>query len=548
MRQPHATHVTRPPWRNYLQRGTCALRRHLRQALDDVDNRAAWLSQRPLFCVLAGIMSGSAIGITVPLSPPLIALALLAVVLVWRRWPQVHLQRCCRLLLTGLLLTHLQLAWQQRALPLDHIAHWLPAAPRQRISIDGRLYRPVETRGDRQRLYVRLHRLRDTQGWRPVSGRVRLNVHTTALTFLPGDVIRVHRLRLYPIRNFQNPGAFDYRGLMRRQGIYAVGGISRPDRVRLLQRPPGWRPAGLFVRWRRRLTALVQTHLPPSLAPVFTAMVLGQRGHLPAALQDAFRATGTAHLLVVSGLHVGFVLVACFLSIRTVLRPLRSCLPRAWLPAWRPTPLAALLCLPPVLLYCSVVGWKVSTIRAALMVGSSMLALVLSRSHDLMYALCLAAALILVFDAQALFTLGFQLSFAAVATILLVHQRLAKPDEATRLAERWRKRLWMPILATTAAYAGTLPILASAFHIIPTYGALSNFVLVPLAGVIVPAGVAALALSVAWPALAAVVFPPLGLLLSWVTAGTLCRQSAWGASPRASAFGVRMRRLLRSAG
>jgi competence protein ComEC len=475
----------------------------------------ALLGERPLLCVIVGLMGGSMLGETLSLSPQLIGIMLGAIGLVLPRWPYPQLQWCCRLALTGCLLTHLSLAWQYRALPLNHITHVLPEAAVTRLTVEGRLYRPVESHGDRQRLYLQLQRFQDADGWHEVQGRARLSVHADDLPFLPGDRVRIERLRLHRVRGFRNPGSFDFQRFMQRRGIYVIGGMSNPERVRLQQRLEGFSLARTLVQWRRRLQALVHTSLPSPYAAVLLGMVVGHRGALPATIEEHFRIAGTAHLLVVSGLHVGFVTMAVLFGLRACLRFLRSWLPRTWLPGWRPTPVAALCCIPAVLLYCSVVGWKVSTLRAALMVGSCILALVFDRSRLLMHALGLAAALILLLDPDALFALDFQLSFMAVAAIALVSQRLLRQPDHPGLVRRWGQRLRAATAASSAAYLATLPFIVGAFHTLPTYGIVANILIMPLASALVPAGVVALSLAALWPALTPVVFAPLLPLLTW---------------------------------
>lgn len=495
------------------------------------------LAERPLLCLSAGLLSGHIPGTWLRLTPVLIGGMLLAGVFVSVSWSSSSVQRCCRLFFAGLLLTHLHVWWQARALPENHIARVLAAHAPRRVAIEGTLYRALEPRGDRQRLYLRLHRLRQQQRWQTVSGRIRLNVHTTDLPFLPGDVIHIEHLRLYPARGFLNPGGFNFQRVMQRQGIYALGGVSNPARLSLRRRPDHVIPARMVERWRRLLRARVRTHLAPPHAGMFLAMVLGDRGALTPALRQHFRAAGVAHLLVVSGLHVGFIAASVLFTWKFILRAVRSWLPRACIPNWRPTPLAVMLSLPVIVLYCSLVGWKIPTTRAALMVGSAMLALALNRPHDLPYALVLAGALILLFDPTAIVAVGFQLSFVAVVAMLLVSRTILAPREAVS-GHRWGRRLWAYALISSAAYFGTLPILAGAFHTLPTFGILANAVLVPLAGLVVPAGVAVLAILAVWPALGPFVCLPFAHLLPWIgtlaeTLGTLPRAQIHLAAPSA---------------
>jgi competence protein ComEC len=415
-----------------------------------------------------------------------------------------------------LLLTHGHALWQMRAVPLDHIAYLLTTQPTPPLTVEGILERPIEPLGDRQRLHLRVQRVERPHGWQTASGLARLSVHTDHLPFLPGDLLRVTRLRLHEVRGFQNPGAFNFQRFMQQQGITVVGGVSDAARLRLQHRPQGFSLARLIEQWRQHLQARTRAALAAPYDAIFLAMVLGHRGQLSTMVEEAFRKTGTAHLLVVSGLNVGFIAAAFMLMWRPLLREVRSRLPRSWLPGWRPTPLALLLLLPPLLLYWMLVGWQVPMARAALMLGCSMLALALGRKQEILYVLLLAATLILLFDPAALFTPGFQLSFVAVASMLLASRHTSPAVPPASALQRWRQRGKAFIVLSSAAYLGTLPILASLFHTLPTFGIPANLVLVPLASGLVPAGVLALGVVSLWPALSAVVFPPLAMALYWM--------------------------------
>src|SRR5437016_2648954 len=128
------------------------------------------LSERPLWCVAAGLLAGSLLGTAVdlPLGPLSGALLITGLLLLFP-WPLPQVQYCCRLSLVGLALTALQLAWQPYALPAHHIARLLPSLP-QRVTVEGTLDRAVDARGDRQYVYLQLHRLEGDGGSQPVTG------------------------------------------------------------------------------------------------------------------------------------------------------------------------------------------------------------------------------------------------------------------------------------------------------------------------------------------------------------------------------------------
>jgi competence protein ComEC len=445
---------------------------------------------------------------------PLSGALLIAGLFLLLPWPLPLVQRCCRLGLGGLVLTSLQLAWQPYALPVHHIARLLPSLP-QHVTVEGTLNRAVDARGDRQYVYLQLHQLQGDGGEQLVTGLVRLSVHTTSLPFLPGDVVRVTRLRLHPVRGSHNPGGFDFARFMRRQGIYVTGGVSNPERLSLRYRPEGFRFDRTLEQWRQRLRTGVRSLLPAPYDGVFLAMVLGQRSDLTPEVQQSFRASGTTHLLVVSGLNVSCIAIGVFWVWRTLLRLVRSWLPCPWCPGWRPTPIAAVLSIPPVLLYCSLVGWEVPATRAALMVGSYLLALMLQRTREPLHTLILAAALILVLEPAASRDTAFQLSFVAVASIFVVSKQTLTVENSGNAIRRWGKHLRVYLLVNSAAYFGTLPIIGSTFHTVQTFAILANLPLVSLAGLLTQAGVAALGLLLIWPALAPWVFAPFTPLLTW---------------------------------
>lgn len=489
-----------------------------------LESLVALASDRPLWCVTAGLLLGSLLGTAIDLPlVPLASVLLLVGLGLLPRWAWPGCQRCGRYLLLGLALTALQLAWQVYALPGHHIVHKLAHLPRH-VTVEGVLVRPVESRGDRQYVYLQLSTLEDAARVHPVTGLVRLNVHTTALPFLPGDVLKVTRLRLLPVRGSHNPGGFDFERWMQRQAIYAIGGVSNTERLHLLSRPEGWRLDRTLVRWRQRLRTEVQAVLPAPYSAVFLAMVLGQRGDLTADIQESFRVSGTTHLLVVSGLNVSCIAVGVFWCLRALLRLLRSWLPRSWLPGWRPTPLAALCSLPPVVLYCCLVGWEVPATRAALMVGSYLLAVMVQRVREPLHALVCAAALILLLEPAAVRDLAFQLSFVAVTALALVSRQTGTMETSASLLRRGGLYLRTYLVVNSAAYLGTVPIISSAFHTVQTFAIVANIMLVPLASLVTQAGVLALGVLVLSPALAPWVFTPFAAVLAWTL--TIAREVA----------------------
>lgn len=492
--------------------GTCLAR---------LEHWAFPVQERPLLCLLAGLVGSAVWEAAWAAWAGLWGATLLGVGLLlalpWRTSPS--LQKCCRWFWLGVCGTVLHLWWQAQPLPPSHIVHYVTGHTPP-VTIVGVVDRALETRAEHQYLYLQVQHLQDQQGWHAVRGLIRLNVHTTSLTFLPGDVLRVLRVRLHRVHSLANPGGFDFERFMQQRGIYVIGGVSNATRVHLQEQPQGISLPRLLEQWRRHLRASVLAHLPAPYAGVFLAMIVGQRGDLPTTIQQAFRDAGVSHLLVVSGLNVSFIAVSVFVTWRFGLRWLRSILPRTTLPGWRPTPWAAALSLPAVLLYCSLVGWEVPTTRAAVMVSCYLLTLLLDRGHDVWHAMVLAAVTILLWDPLAIFDVSLQLSFVAVIAMLLGSTVLPSRQGEHSRWRSWRHHGQIYLVVNSAAYVGTLPILASAFHTVQVYGLVANVPLVLLAGLFTPVGVFALCAVMLWPALAPVTFGLLKLPLLWIVAMT----------------------------
>lgn len=488
---------------------------HGRRICGAVETVAARSYAYPLWCVVSGMLGGSVLGTTVTLSPLLLGslLALLGLGCVCLR-PLPHVRRCCGLALVGGALTAFPLAWEARPLPAQHVAALLPT--RQALTVDGTLAYAVEVAGgEAYYVYVHVSRVYHAQAWQARHGLIRLKVHASDIPWLPGDVLRFTRLRLHLTHSMQNPDGFDWQRFMAWKGIHVVGGVSKLERVQILHRPDGFLLARTLALWRQHLRTSVSAVLAPPYDAVFLAMVLGYRGGLSTGIQEQFRVSGTSHLLVVSGLNVSCIALSALWVWRALLRRLRSWLPRAWFPGWYPTPLAALLSLPPVVVYCSLVGWEVPTTRAALMTGSYLLALSIQRSRAPMQALLLAAALILLFEPAAVRDVSFQLSFVAVASIVLVSQRLTAVASTCRGLRRWCHYGYTYLAVNTAAFLGTLPILVGTFHTLPTFALLANMPLVLIAGVITQLGTVTLVACAVWPALTTVLYTLLMPLLRW---------------------------------
>ncbi|NCG19351.1 MAG: DNA internalization-related competence protein ComEC/Rec2 [Rhodobacterales bacterium] len=226
----------------------------------------------------------------------------------------------------------------------------------------------------------------------------------------------------------------------------------------------------------------------PDVTGVLCAIGQGDRTHLDPDIQRLLRRTGTAHLLAISGFHVGTVALIIGSLGRLLLRPIGLLRPGGVLPAahWWIGALAAVV-------YCVLAGSPVSAQRATLLVVGVAIARSRGASVRPLGLLGLAALGVVGLDPGAVATAGFQLSFGAVLGILQVTPRLARliPHDLPRPLP-W---LISAILTTTGATIGTLPAVAWWFQTLSPTSPIANLLALPWAAfTIVPCAVMALTL------------------------------------------------------
>lgn len=227
-----------------------------------------------------------------------------------------------------------------------------------------------------------------------------------------------------------------------------------------------------FARQRSRLShAITASGLNAPTAAFLDAILTGDQQHLTPQIRQQFQRTGLAHVLALSGTHVA---VLAFLLAR-LLSPLRLMGQRR---------LSYLVAIPALWGYALLTGMSPSVVRAALMSTFVFGAWAFGRESQSINALSCAAILILVFSVFALFAVGFWLSFAAVAAILLFSEVLPVPAWKPRLHGRLKRlssplrtafgECWRWVVVCVAAVTGTMPITAYAFGQFPACFLLTN--------------------------------------------------------------------------
>jgi competence protein ComEC len=218
--------------------------------------------------------------------------------------------------------------------------------------------------------------------------------------FTYGTRLRIFA-KLHPARNYRNPGAFDYEGYLRDNGVSVLGSAEAED----IERLPGFSGSRIEL-WRTRvhasIIAKIQQLWPASEASLMDAMVLGEESFLRNATRTEYQRSGTYHVLVVSGMNLSILAFAIFWLLRQ----------------FRVDPAAAAVTTVVVsFAYAFVVGVGPPVWRAALMLAIYLGARLLYRRRNMMNAIGAAALGVLIVDPRALFGASFQLTFLAVFII-----------------------------------------------------------------------------------------------------------------------------------
>jgi competence protein ComEC len=375
-------------------------------------------------------------------------------------------------------------AWLSPDLPNNHVLNF---ADQGYLRIYGVVSQSPKNQNGRWKFELSAHRIVKKHNAHNVCGRVWVTGRGDWPGAKIGDSV-VFRGRLRTIRNFSNPGGFDYKRFMALERIH-VRVYASANSFKIESAAP---VGGLIQRMdklRNKLSFRLDTVLSkykPQTVGLVKALIFGERSGISSTLRADFNRAGVGHVMAISGLHVGMVATLSFAAAYWIMAWIPLLLKFAWV---RKT--AAAISFVPVLGYGFLAGLSPSTQRAMLMVTFCLMGIWVGRRHDWLNSLALAALVILVIYPPALLSISFQLSFTAVLALILGAHLIPPvgsfPDVTMwkRMGHRIISFLWISILAIL----GTLPLVLHYFNQISLIGLAANLAVVPLVGtVVVPAG------------------------------------------------------------
>lgn len=280
-------------------------------------------------------------------------------------------------------------------------------------------------------------------------------------TMQAGDLV-AWRAALDEIGNLGNPGEMDYASHV----LHNLG-IRYQQHLPLKQVKKIGHSPTLMTRManlRRELRLMVfNSRLSADAERFVSALLLGDNSFIDKATRQEFSAAGVAHVLALSGLHVGFIA----LIIWWMLFPLDYL---------RLKKLRLGITITAITLFAVFTGLSPSVVRATIMIGMVFASLIFYRRSVSLNALALAALLILVFSPSSLFSVGFQLSFITVGAILM----FARLPESLTSRFKWVNHLTSTIITSVVAMLATVALCAYYFHTVSLMSVVANLLILPI--------------------------------------------------------------------
>ena len=371
------------------------------------------------------------------------------------------------------------------------------------VALEGTARGDLRVFPDRSLLVLDVERVEAEGRERPMPGRARIDIGGEARAPEVGDGDRVRLWAIVrPVGSYRTPGASDSRAAALHDGVHALGSCKSARLVEVRGRGSGITSAAARLR-RHARAVFARFVLPGTEEGLVRAMVLGDRTGIDDATADAFRATGTYHVLALSGAQVALVAALLVGGLR-------------WLGLGPPAQAAVTVAA--ISFYALLVGGDVPIARAAVMASAVLLGRAFEFDADAANLLGLAALLLLAHRPSNVTDPGFQLSFAATLGILLLTPTLVAG------LPRLPLRVELGVASSVAAQGVLLPFLAGHFHRAAPAAIVLNLLAVPLASSVLLLGLAVLGAAWIAPALA-----PLAGDLAWALAHALRRSSDLGA-------------------
>ena len=312
------------------------------------------------------------------------------------------------------------------------------------------------------------------------SGKIIFNIRRGTIEKIPVGSRISAEVFLLSHKPPLNPGQFDYENYLRNKSIYAQA-FAQPGKIKISNRI---RKDIWYYADKIRSTIirnLEKSNFSKSELPVLSALILGQQQDISKEVLKDYQYAGAVHVLSVSGLHVGFILLFVNFVLKFIPRSRISSIFRI---------VILLLCLWG---FALIAGFSPSVVRSVVMFSFVAVGMHLKRSTNIFHTLLVSILLILLFQPSFLFDVGFQLSYCALFFILWLQPLF---NSIWRPKNKILNYLWNILTVSFAAQIGAFPLSVYYFHQFPGLFFITNLAIIPFLSLIMGIGVLAMVIAV----------------------------------------------------
>jgi competence protein ComEC len=330
------------------------------------------------------------------------------------------------------------------------------------VTVNGFVDSEPEIKESRVSYIIRVKELKAPDGRKAAGGRLLLSM-------LKADGMKLYEYgseltftgRLALPQGVRNPGGFDYRRYMAQRGVSATVFVSAESISR------GAGEKGSFIikaghAIKDRIVSVIDRSLPRQQAGLLNGMLIGYREGLSREVTDAFCDAGLTHIMAVSGANIVFLIIPLAFIFKRLRLGNRT---------------SGLLTMAFLFVFIFITGFEPSVLRAVVMASVMLTARMLNRETDVYTTIAFAAMLLLLCSPCMLFNVGFQLSFAATLSLVMLYGNIKKLIVRSRFIPQAIASI---LAATLAAQLGVLPITLACFNRVSLVAVLSNLIAAPL--------------------------------------------------------------------
>jgi len=334
-------------------------------------------------------------------------------------------------------------------------------------------------------LQLKSIRSKDDPAWRRTHGKVLIRLQGKwPDNILPGNDLAVRAIAKRP-GSYKTPGVFDYARYLARKNIWVTASVRSPLLLRKIKKHDTFFHSLLYFpeKTRTKIGEYIDSNVPVDQAATYRAILLGDKTHLNETTLEAFKNSGTMHILAISGLHMAVIGSAIYFLIYLVLSRFEKLLL-----LYNIRKCAAFMTMPILILYSLLAGMNTPVLRSVIMSTILILAICSDRKKSPAPLIAFAALIILIVDPLQLYTVSFQLSFIATLSILfvfpilrvLIVQRFTDNKRTLNLYTGLFKWILAGLLVSSVATLSTIPLSLHFFHRISLVSPVSNLIIEPL--------------------------------------------------------------------